>query len=53
MQEIHGTAVGRVNAAPQATFRMITHMGRLPEWNDEIEREPRGVSSSVLDRRMP
>ena len=38
MQEIHGTAVGNVNAAPDATFRLITDIDRLPEWNHAIER---------------
>jgi Polyketide cyclase / dehydrase and lipid transport len=38
MQEIHGTAVGSVNAAPDATFRLITDTVRLPEWNRAIER---------------
>ena len=38
MQEIHGTAVGSVNAAPDATFRLITDIDRLPEWNRAIER---------------
>jgi uncharacterized protein YndB with AHSA1/START domain len=38
MQEIHGTAVGSVNAAPDATFRLITDVDRLPEWNRAIER---------------
>lgn len=38
MQEIHGTAMGDVNAAPDATFRLITDIGRLPEWNRAIER---------------
>jgi hypothetical protein len=38
MQEIHGTAVGSVNAAPDATFRLITAIDRLPEWNRAIER---------------
>ena len=38
MQEIHGTAVGSVNAAPDATFRLITNIERLPEWNRAIER---------------
>jgi Polyketide cyclase / dehydrase and lipid transport len=38
MQEIHGTATGRVNGAPDATFRLITETGRLPEWNRAIER---------------
>jgi hypothetical protein len=38
MQEIHGTAVGSVNAAPDAAFRLITDIDRLPEWNRAIER---------------
>ena len=38
MQEIHGTAVGTVIAAPDATFRLITDIDRLPEWNHAIER---------------
>ena len=38
MQEIHGTAVSSVNAAPDATFRLITDIERLPEWNRAIER---------------
>ena len=38
MQEIHGTATGRVNAAPDATFLLITDVDRLPEWNRAIER---------------
>jgi hypothetical protein len=38
MQEIHGTAVGTVIAAPDATFRLITDIDRLPEWNRAIER---------------
>jgi hypothetical protein len=38
MQEIHGTAVGSVKAAPDATFRLITDIDRLPEWNRAIER---------------
>jgi uncharacterized protein YndB with AHSA1/START domain len=38
MHEIHGTAAGRVNAVPDATFRLITDVGRLPEWNRAIER---------------
>jgi hypothetical protein len=37
MQEIHGTVKGRVNAAPDATFRLITDIDRLPEWNRAIE----------------
>ena len=37
MQEIHGTAVGTVNAVPDATFRLITDIDRLPEWNRAIE----------------
>ncbi len=38
MQEIHGTATGSVNAAPDATFLLITDVDRLPEWNRAIER---------------
>ena len=38
MQEIHDAAVGNVNAAPDDTFRLITEVGRLPEWNRAIER---------------
>ena len=38
MQEIHGTAIGSVNAAPDATFRLITDIDRLSEWNRAIER---------------
>jgi uncharacterized protein YndB with AHSA1/START domain len=38
MQEIHGNAVGSVNAGPDATFRLITDIDRLPEWNRAIER---------------
>jgi len=37
VQEIHGTAIGSVNAAPDATFRLITDIDRLPEWNRAIE----------------
>jgi uncharacterized protein YndB with AHSA1/START domain len=37
MQEIHGSAVASVNATPDATFRLITDIGRLPEWNRAIE----------------
>ena len=37
MQEIHGTAAGSVDAAPDAVFRLITDIGRLPEWNRAIE----------------
>jgi Polyketide cyclase / dehydrase and lipid transport len=37
MQEIHGTALGTVNAAPDATFQLITDIVRLPEWNRAIE----------------
>ena len=38
MQEIHGTASGRVTGAPDAVFRLITDVDRLPEWNRAIER---------------
>jgi uncharacterized protein YndB with AHSA1/START domain len=38
MQEIHGTASGRVTGAPDAVFRFITDVDRLPEWNRAIER---------------
>ena len=38
MQEIHGTAVDSINAAPDATFQLITDIDRLPEWNRAIER---------------
>ncbi len=37
MQEIHGTASGRVTAAPDAVFRLITDVDRLPDWNRAIE----------------
>lgn len=37
MQEIHGTATSTVNAAPDLTFRLITDIDRLPEWNRAIE----------------
>jgi uncharacterized protein YndB with AHSA1/START domain len=37
MQEIHGTALGNVNADPDVTFRLITDIDRLPEWNRAIE----------------
>src|SRR5271169_3046542 len=42
VQEIHGTASGRVSATPDAVFSLITDIDRLPEWNDAIE--------SVVDR---
>ncbi len=38
MQEIHGNAVSSVSASPDATFRLITDIDRLPEWNRAIER---------------
>jgi hypothetical protein len=38
MHEIHGAATGGVNAAPDATFQLITDIDRLPEWNRAIER---------------
>ena len=37
MQEIHGTAVGSVNAGPDATFQLITDIKGLPDWNRAIE----------------
>ena len=37
MQEIHGTASARVDAAPGAVFGLITDIDRLPEWNAAIE----------------
>jgi uncharacterized protein YndB with AHSA1/START domain len=38
VQEIHGTASNCVAGAPAAVFRLITDLGRLPEWNRAIER---------------
>jgi len=38
VHEIHGTATNRVAAAPDAVFRLITDVDRLPEWNRAIER---------------
>ena len=43
MQEIHGTASGRVAAAPDAVFRLITDVDRLPDWNRAIERVVEGA----------
>ena len=37
MQEIHGAASDRVEAAPEAVFDLITDIDRLPEWNNAIE----------------
>ena len=37
MDEFHGRASVRVDAAPQAVFDLITDVGRLPEWNAAIE----------------
>jgi uncharacterized protein YndB with AHSA1/START domain len=37
MDEFHGRASVRINAAPQAVFDVITDVGRLPEWNGAIE----------------
>jgi uncharacterized protein YndB with AHSA1/START domain len=37
MKEFHGRASTRVNAQPQAVFDFITDVGRLPEWNEEVE----------------
>lgn len=38
MQEIHGTASGRVTGTPDSVFRLITAVDRLPDWNRAIER---------------
>jgi uncharacterized protein YndB with AHSA1/START domain len=38
VQEIHATASSRVTAPPDAVFRLITDVDRLPEWNRAIER---------------
>jgi len=37
MQEFHGRASARIDAAPTAVFDFITDVDRLPEWNDAIE----------------
>ncbi|HET7014492.1 MAG TPA: SRPBCC family protein [Streptosporangiaceae bacterium] len=37
MQEFHGRATARIDAAPTAVFDFITNVDRLPEWNDAIE----------------
>ena len=37
MREIHGSASDRVDADVDAVFRLITDVGRLPEWNGAIE----------------
>jgi uncharacterized protein YndB with AHSA1/START domain len=37
MRELHGRAVGQVDAAPQSVFDLITDIDRLPEWNAAIE----------------
>ncbi len=37
MDEFHGRASVRVDAAPQAVFDLITDIARLPEWNAAIE----------------
>ena len=37
MKEIHGAANSRIAAPPDTVFRVITDIGRLPEWNDAIE----------------
>ena len=37
MDEFHGRASVRIDAAPQAVFDVITDVGRLPEWNGAIE----------------
>jgi uncharacterized protein YndB with AHSA1/START domain len=47
MQEIHGTASGRVATAPDAVFQLITDVDRLPEWNRAIERVIEGAPALV------
>ena len=37
MDEFHGRASVRIDAAPQAVFDVITDVDRLPEWNGAIE----------------
>jgi len=37
MQEFHGRASARIDAAPEQIFDLITDVGRLPEWNSAIE----------------
>ena len=37
MDEFHGRASARVDAAPQAVFDVIADVARLPEWNAAIE----------------
>jgi uncharacterized protein YndB with AHSA1/START domain len=37
MDEFHGRASVRVEAAPQVVFDLITDVSRLPEWNAAIE----------------
>ena len=62
MKELHGRAVGQVDAAPQSVFDLITDIDRLPEWNTAIEavvdRPPAlGVGAewtvAMHPRRMP
>jgi uncharacterized protein YndB with AHSA1/START domain len=50
MDEFHGLASVRVDAAPQAVFDFITDVDRLPEWNDAIEsvvERPDGLAEGV------
>jgi hypothetical protein len=37
MKEIHGIATDVVGASPDAVFRVITDLDRLPDWNRAIE----------------
>jgi hypothetical protein len=37
VKEIHGQATKSISAAPSATFRLVTDIDRLPEWNRAIE----------------
>jgi uncharacterized protein YndB with AHSA1/START domain len=37
MDEFHGRASVRIDAAPRAVFDMVTDVARLPEWNAAIE----------------
>ncbi len=38
MQEIHGTATQTIAGEPDEVFRLLTDVGRLPDWNRAIER---------------
>lgn len=37
MDEFHGRASARIDAAPTAVFDLITDVDRLPEWNAALE----------------